>query len=228
VLKSGLGRIPDVTTVAGAPAGAIGAQLVTVNGPLARRVADLRVAFEVIAGYTWRDPWSVPAPLRGPEPRQPIHVALVADPAGQGTAKQVQDAVRAAARALENAGYAVEELEPPSIELAARTCLLPADTQQFLQQFYAAAGDPDPVATMQAFATRHSLLQAWGQFQETHPLIVAPICTELPFTAGTDLSENRVAAEIGSLRMTTAVNALGCPPWPFPWASRMACPKRSR
>jgi len=42
-------------------------------------------------------------------------------------------------------------------------------------------------------------------------MIVAPICTKLPFTAGTDLSEKRVAAEIHSLRMTTAVNALGLP-----------------
>jgi amidase len=126
-------------------------------------------------------------------------VALVADPAGQGTAIKVLEAVRAAARALENAGYAVEELEPPSIELAARTCLdmlntpdiramwqmtagmLPADTQQFLEQFYVEAGDPGPVATMQAFATRHTLLTAWGEFQETHPMILAPICTELPF-----------------------------------------------
>ena len=229
VLKPGLGRVPDATTVPGSQAGAIGAQLVTVNGPLARRVADLQVVFEVIAGYTWRDPWSVPAPLRGPEPRKPIRVAVVADPAGQGTVVQVQEAVRAAARALESAGYAIEELEPPSIELAARTCLdmlntpdlramaqmtsgmLPPDTQQFLGQFYAEAGDPDPVAAMQAFATRHALLKAWGEFQQTHPLIVAPICTELPFTAGTDLSEKRVAAEIHSLRMTTAVNALGLP-----------------
>jgi amidase len=229
VLKPGLGRIPDATTVPGPQAEPIGAQLVTVNGPMTRRVADLQVAFEVTAGYTWRDPWSVLAPLRGPRPRQPIHVALVADPAGQGTVRQVQDAVRAAALALENAGYIIEELEPPSIELAARTCLdmlntpdiramwemtagmLPADTQRFLEQFYAEAGDPDPAAAMQAFATRHSLLKAWGEFQETHPMIVAPICTELPFKAGTDLSDNRVAAEIRSLRMTIAVNALGLP-----------------
>jgi len=118
VLKPGLGRVPDATTVAGAQASAIGAQLMNVNGPLPRRVVDLQVAYEVIAGYTWRDPWSVPAPLRGPGPGKPIRVALVVDPAGQGTAKQVQDAVRAAARALEDAGYVVEELEPPSIELA--------------------------------------------------------------------------------------------------------------
>ena len=90
---------------------------------MARRVADLRAAFEVLAGPSWRDPWSVPAPLRGPEPAKPIRVALVVDPAGQGTADQVQDGVRKAARALEDAGYAVEEVEPPSIDVAAKTLL---------------------------------------------------------------------------------------------------------
>lgn len=62
-----------------------------VQGPMARRVADLRAAFEVLAGPSWRDPWSVPAPLRGPEPAKPVRVALVVDPAGQGTATQVQE-----------------------------------------------------------------------------------------------------------------------------------------
>jgi len=42
-------------------------------------------------------------------------------------------------------------------------------------------------------------------------LIVPPICTEVPFKAGTDLSESRVAEEVQSMRMTTAVNALGLP-----------------
>jgi amidase len=228
-LKPTLGRIPDATTVAGAEVGAIGPQLMAVNGPLARTIADLRAAFEVIAGPTWRDPWSVPAPLRGPELRKLIRVAVVVDPAGQGTAKQVRDGVRKAARVLADAGYAIEEIEPPSVELAAKTCLdmyntpdsralaetmsqmMPADTWQFLTQFYEVAGKSDPIATLHAFVTRHSLLKAWGEFQETHPLIVAPICTEIPFKAGTDLSEGRVAEEVQSMRITTAVNVLGLP-----------------
>ena len=228
VLKPTLGRIPDATTTGPAEA-PIGFQLVDVQGPLARRVADLRVALEVLAGPTWRDPWSVPAPLRGPEPTKPVRVALVVDPAGLGTGTQVQDGVRKAARALVDAGYAVEEVEPPSVEVAARTLLdmlntpdvramwqlgspmMPADTRRFLSEFYRVAGDPDPVTTMQSFATRQSLLRAWGQFQQQHPLIVAPICTEVPFQAGTDLDEGRVAATIRSMRMATAVNALGLP-----------------
>jgi amidase len=227
-LKPTLGRIPDATTTAPAD-WPIGAQLADVQGPLARRVADLRAALEVLAGTSWRDPWSVPAPLRGPEPPKPVRVALVVDPAGQGTATQVQDGVRKAARALADAGYVVEEADPPSIEVAARILLdmfntpdmralwqlgspmMPADTRRFLSEFYRVAGDPDPVRTMQSFAARQSLLRAWGQFQQQHPLIIAPICTDIPFQAGTDLDEGRVAATIRSMRMATAVNALGLP-----------------
>lgn len=228
VLKPTLGRIPHATT-AGMENGPIGFQLTDVQGPLARRVADLRAAFEVLAGLSWRDPWSVPAPLRGPERSKPVRVALVIDPAGQGTAIQVQEGVRKAARALEDAGYAVEEVEPPSIDGAARTALdllntpdfragwqmmssvLPANTNRFLSAFYEVAGDPDPVTAMQSFMTRQLLLRAWSEFQETHPLIVAPIFTDVPFVAGTDLDDGCVAETIRGMRMTIAVNALGLP-----------------
>jgi amidase len=227
-LKPTLGRIPDATT-AGPMDAPIGFQLMAVQGAMARRVADLRAAFEVLAGPTWRDPWSVPAPLRGPAPARPIRVALVVDPGGEGTAKQVQEGVRKAARTLEGAGYAVEEVEPPSIDVAARTALdmlntpdfragwrmmvhmLPANTHRFLSAFYEVAGDPDPVTAMQCFMTRHSLLRSWGEFQETHPLIVAPIYTGIPFEAGTDLDDGRVAETIHGMRMAVAVNALGLP-----------------
>ena len=227
-LKPTLGRLPNATALEPADA-PIGPQLTTVTGPLARRVADLRAALEVMAGPTWRDPWTVPGPFRGPDVASPIRVALVVDPAGQGTAGSVQDGVRDAGRAFGDAGYAVEEVEPPSIEDAARILLqmlntpevralwetmsplLPGDTQRFFAAFYEVAGDPDPVATLQSFVVRASLLRAWGKFQEHHPLIVAPICTEMPFAAGTDLDDGRVAETIHGMRMALAVNALGLP-----------------
>lgn len=121
-LKPTLGRIPHATTIEPEYA-AIGIQPTGVYGPLARRVADLRAAFGVLAGPTWRDPWTVPVPLRGPEPSKPTRVALVVDPAGHGTAEQVREGVRKAAAALEDAGYVIEEVEPPSIEAAAKALL---------------------------------------------------------------------------------------------------------
>jgi amidase len=208
----------------------IGMQLTQVTGPLARRVADLREAFAVVAGPTWRDPWTVPAPLHGPEPAKPIRVAIVLDPAGRGNAKPVQDGVRKAADGLEQAGYAVDELEPPSIDGAALALVamlttpgiravweqvmsdsVPVPARQFMVAFFAAAGDPDPVAAEQSFITRQSLLRSWSEFLEHHPLIVAPIATEMPSEAGSDLDEGRVAEDLTTMRMAMAVNTLGLP-----------------
>jgi amidase len=227
-LKPTLGRIPQATT-SGPDVAPIGVHLTAVTGPLARQVADLRAAFEVIAGPTWRDPWTVPAPLRALEPAKPIRVAAVLDPAGQGIAQQVQDGVRKAASTLEDAGYAVEEVEPPSIDVAAQALLLmlstpgsraaweslaqmaPADTRRFMSEFFAAAGSPDAVAAEQCFITRHALLRSWGEFQEGHPLIVAPIATDIPLPAGTDLDDGRVAETIRTMRVAMAINTLGLP-----------------
>jgi amidase len=107
----------------------------------------------------------------------------------------------------------LEMLNTPEIRAGqdAFTAMMPADTQRFFAAFFEVAGPPDPVATTTAFATRQALLQAWGEFQESHPLIVAPIYTDVPFLAGTDLDNGAVAATIHGMRMAMAVNALGLP-----------------
>jgi amidase len=154
----------------------------------------------------------------------------VLDPAGQGTAKHVQDGVRKAARALEDGGYTLEEVEPPSIDAAAQALVvmlstpgtravwqqvmppwLPAPTGQFMAAFFEAAGNPDAVTAEQSFITRHSVLRSWAEFQETYPLIVAPIATDIPSAAGSDLDEGQVAKDLTTMRMAMAVNALGLP-----------------
>jgi len=91
-LKPTLGRIPHASSLEPADA-PLGLQLTAAQGPMARRIEDLRAAFAVMAGPTWRDPWSVPAPLRGPEPIEPGRVALVLDPAGRSTSSQVREGV---------------------------------------------------------------------------------------------------------------------------------------
>ncbi len=226
-LKATLGRIPHATTIEPRDL-PIGHQLMGVEGPMARRVSDLRAAFEVMAGPSWRDPWTVPAPLRGPEPATPVRVALVVDPAGQGTADQVKDGVRKAAAALEDAGYAVDEVEPPSIDVAARLWLdisipplragweiwapmVRAPMQRWVMAFFEAGGDPDPGASIQCFITRQAVLRAWGEFQETYPLIVAPVCTEPPFEVGADRTAAEVVEIVRAMRMAVAINALGLP-----------------
>jgi amidase len=123
----------------------------------------------------------------------------------------------------------VDEIAPPSIAAAATILLdmlntpdlrvlfqamaplLPAATQRFLTDFYRVAGDADPASIMQSFIARQSLLRAWSEFLEAHPLILAPIASDIPFLVGTDLEEGRVADTIHMMRMAMAVNALGLP-----------------
>jgi amidase len=197
---------------------------------MARRVADLRTAFAVLAGPDRRDPWSVPAPLAGPQLPRPIRIALVSHPGGDPVSPQVAAGLERAAAALADAGYELEEVEPPSIDVAARTllqmlstpdvhamwqeagALLPEEAHRFLRDFYAAAGDIDPVAALRAFGARQSLLRAWGDFLEDRPLILGPISSDPPFPAGqADLAPGAVRDTIRGLRLTLAVNALGLP-----------------
>ncbi|HEX5147931.1 MAG TPA: amidase [Candidatus Limnocylindrales bacterium] len=226
-LKPTLGRIPHASTIEPRDL-PIGNQLMGVEGPMARRVADLRLAFEIMTGPTWRDPWTVPAPVRGAALAWPIRVALVVDPAGHGTVAQVQDGVRKAEAALEDAGYVVEEVEPPDIDVAARAWLdisvpslrtgweiwgplVRAETLRFVKPFFEVAGDQGLAATVQGLITRQAVLRAWGQFQETYPLIVAPICTDIPFEVGKDRTADGVTEIVRAMRVALAVNALGLP-----------------
>ena len=55
------------------------------------------------------------------------------------------------------------------------------------------------------------MLRAWGEFQETFPLIVAPVCTETPFEVGTDRTAAELVDIVRAMRMAVAVNALGLP-----------------
>ena len=224
-LKPTIGRIPHASSTPGLETAAIGAQITTVEGPMARRVVDLRAALAVLAGVDPSDPWSVPPPLAGAAVPLPMRVALVTN----GTSPQVAEGIGRAAAAMVEAGYAVEEAEPPSLDLAAETLLqmlstpevhamwkeagamLPEETHRFLRDFYAAAGDIDPVATLRSFATRQALGRAWGEFLEHHPLILGPVGTEPPFPAGQCLAPGAVSRTIRALRLTLAVSALGLP-----------------
>ncbi len=111
-IKPSRGRVPQ-----GNPSSLIemplNAQVMLVEGVLARHVGDVRRGLEIVMGAHHRDPQSLDAPLHG----RPVskRVALVPEPPGGETNANVAEGVRVAGRALEAAGYEVEEVEPPMI-----------------------------------------------------------------------------------------------------------------
>jgi amidase len=226
-IRPSLGRVPRARSLEPVDA-PISIQVLNSEGPMARHIADLRLALEVMSSSDWRDPWYVPVPLEGPPISKPARVALVVDPEGMGVSAQVAAGVRRAGDHLAAAGYEVEEKQPPGIMEAADVWarLLAADVRvmwptlapvvsegarRVLELAFELWPEADHASYMQAFMTRQRLARAWAEFLLDHPLLVAPISTEPPFPVGADLTLDGSAGLISSLRMTLAVNALGLP-----------------
>ena len=64
-------------------------QLMSVQGPLARRVADVRLGLAAMAARDPHDVWWVPAPL-GAAPARPIRVALTTNSGAWGVTPEVR------------------------------------------------------------------------------------------------------------------------------------------
>jgi len=94
------------------------AQLMSCQGPLAREVADVRLALEVMSRRDVRDPWWVPAPLTPPASGRPIKVAVAPIPADLESDPAVLALVDQAAGYLSDAGYDVSKVAIPDISLA--------------------------------------------------------------------------------------------------------------
>src|SRR5215471_10061038 len=111
-IRPSAGRVPDAGFVP-TQEHLLAVQLMNVQGPMARRVADVRLGLRVLMGAHPRDPWSIDAPFEGPAVARPLRVAVVAEPPGGSTNPVVAATVRRAAKALADAGYSVEEVSPP-------------------------------------------------------------------------------------------------------------------
>jgi amidase len=205
-------------------------QLMNVQGPMARRVADVRLGLKILMGAHPRDPWSIDAPFEGPALPRPLRVAVVAEPPGEGTHPAVAATVRRAARALAEAGYAVEEVAPPRYEdaigcwgrliigdfasvLAQLSPLMGADALAFLNTFN--AGVP-PLADAAAFSNlmveRDGIARAWSTFMAERPLVLSPTWTQLPFEHGFDSATPQgTAATMELMRPVVPANLMGLP-----------------
>ncbi len=210
--------------VATMPAPPLSIELFNSEGPMARRVADLRAALEVMSGFDAADPWYVPAPLDGPP--APRRVALVVDPAGGGVDPEVARGVRRAADALVSAGYAVEEAEPPAITEAAAlwASIIWADVRRSWPVLKSAVG-PDAAALLeeglhrnapldlegyaQGWTARTTLARQWARFMTEFPLVLGPVSTEPAFPVGADLADPQ--GFVATLRLVVCANLLSLP-----------------
>ncbi len=227
-LKPSFGRLPQATSLEPRSGPLVG-QLMAVDGPMARRVEDLRAALGVLAGPHPRDPLSFPGPLRSPAPRTPIRVALVPAPPGGSTAPEIREGVRAAGRALADAGYEVAERELPRVEEAIQVwgrwlawefstiraqlaSVMSEVALGFWDDFVALYPPADFEASVANLVRRHEIARAWSEHFADWPLIVGPTWCQPPFPHGFDVAgPGSTARTLEIIRFVTPMNLLGLP-----------------
>jgi amidase len=168
------------------------AQLMSVQGAICREVRDVRLATEIMSQRDPRDPWWAPVPFRGDAPPTPIRVAFTRNAHGYPMRPEIDRALSRAAKWLADAGYAVEEVEPPPITEPARAwfsvaiaemkaLLFPMGRQYGSQTVQAIFGyyeqmEPalDLAGYMAGIAERTRMTRAWSVFLDTYPLVLTP------------------------------------------------------
>ncbi|MDH2380563.1 amidase [Bradyrhizobium sp. CER78] len=228
-IRPSAGRVPDAEC-GPAEGSLLAVQLMNVQGPMARRVADVRLALRVLMGVHPRDPWSIDAPFAGPAAARPLRVAALPEPPGGGIDPVIAATVRRAAAALADAGYAVEEIAPPRYEQAidcwARLIMgdftsvldplsqmMGPDAMMFLQSFQALIPQlADTTAWSNLMVERHAIARAWSSFMAERPLLLSPTWTQLPFEHSVDSATAAGAAVAKELmRPVVPANLLGLP-----------------
>ncbi len=204
-IRPSFGRVPAFA-VSAAVERPLSGQLMSTQGPLARQVEDLRLALAAMAQPDIRDPWQMPVPLDLPKPGRRIRVAMCIDPMGRGVHPAVAAAVQQAGRILADAGYVVEEADPPGFAEVVRDwdAWVMGEAQVFMQQGFERLADANArtcygfmtkylqtlsaEALMQLAARRATHQRRWAQFFEGRPLLLCPNSAEPPFPQGLDTS----------------------------------------
>jgi amidase len=202
-------------------------QIMLVEGVLARHVGDVRRGLEVVMGSHRADPQSVDVPLHGPPASK--RVALVPEPFGGETDARIADGVRRAGQALVDAGYEVEEVEPPllfdayfswaelmsttlAVTMANEFGLIGEEGMRFLELTDGGFPAATPESTTLLHQNRFRVARAWREFFTQYPLIVGPTWTQPPFPLGFDIADAESALKVVEMvRFVLPANLLGLP-----------------
>jgi amidase len=225
-IKPSRGRVANMDTSALFEM-ALNEQIMLTDGVIARHVGDVRRGLEIVMGAHRADPQSVDVPLHG----SPVskRVALVPEPFGGETDPGIADGVRRAGRALEEAGYEVEEMEPPQLfesyiawaelmttSMAASeldlTTVIGEDGLRFLELSTADFPPATAESISRLHQTRFGIARKWREFFGTYPLVVGPTWTQSPFPLGFDIKDAESAMKVLEMvRFVLPANLLGLP-----------------
>lgn len=190
-VKPGLGRVPAYNPSQTQERGLV-AQLMSVQGLIAREVKDVRLGMKSLIKYDPRDPWMVEVPFESPELEKPIKIGYTKETLGEELDPAVEKALDNAKEALEDAGYVLEEIQLPEFKEAstfsARTLF--GEIKALHQKDYEAYGSEtfneiasnyfkltEPFQGNDLFlgmAKRSYFFRLWNLFFQKYPLVLTP------------------------------------------------------
>lgn len=226
-IKPTQGIVPGATEIP-PTASTLAFQLMASEGVMARRVADVRLGFDIVRGRHHRDPYSVAADLRG-APDRPWRIAVMDAPPGGRTDPGIASAVRAAGDALARAGHHVEFAVPPHFEevvtmwastlnadLIVNRPLLEAvmgdDAKTFLGYGISEFAALDQAGLAMLHLRRFEVAAEWAAWFTDHDVMLSPTWALPAFTHGYDVAgidEARVVLE--TFRPVLPMNLFGSP-----------------
>lgn len=228
-VKPGLGRVPAWNPSQRAERGLL-AQLMSVQGLITRSAADLHLAMPSLIAPDPRDPFHVPMPWRGAAPEGPLKVAYTRNTHGYDLHPEVGAALDTARDALRDAGYIVDEIEPPNVFDAGRCgyralmgeihALMKADVDAagsqtvrdifavYFQEFPPYSGEE----LLRMMAQRTHFARQWSLFLQEYPLVLSPFLPQPFFRPDRDTEGAEGVHEVlGCAVYSYAMNFLGLP-----------------
>ncbi len=226
-LKPSVGLIPMATSVPPRDLMLAG-QMMVVEGPLARTVADVRAATEVLAGPHVADPRSAPVRIEDSAPGERLTIAVMPDPPGGSTAAGVAGAVRSVADLLSDAGHEVVEADLPgyeeAIDLWGRlfmteyrpvqdliSPLLGDDARTVIGNLDRTVPEMDPAAVQLLHAERFAVMRAASAFFAEHRIVITPTWAHRPFGHDADTDPELIGVILDTIRTVLVANLLGAP-----------------
>ncbi len=222
-------RIPVYNSSAAAERGPL-AQVMSVQGVIARHADDVRLATSVMIQPDPRDPISPPVPFDGPVLDRPITVAKTTEAAGYDIHPGIVELIERAAAQLTEAGYRVVDADPPPVIDAARgwfstgttemeaTLLAPIrqhgtpTINQIFDHYFELSELLDRDGYIAGFADRTRLMRDWSLFLDRYPLVLTPFMMRPMYDHDYDA---RGLAEVrdlfASAIYSTGINYLGLP-----------------